>query len=109
FERDLFENFILPTAKKYENFVLITYATVSSMLWNAVVTHEIMHAQYFLDQEFREIADQFWTEKVSDADKTQVRNTLSQHYDASNEFLMINEFQAYILMADAEFNLLGAF
>ena len=48
---------------------------------------------------------------VSDVrpDDVAIRAVLGQHYDASDELLMKNEFQAYILMAGAESSELAGF
>ncbi len=109
FEIDLFNTFIVPKSQEQERFVVITYASQSRMRYTDVVTHEIMHAQYFLDDAFRATADKFWNERVSETDRDAVRQILSSVYDASNELLMINEFQAYMLMADAEQHMLRQF
>jgi hypothetical protein len=109
YEKDIFENFILPRAKKDPNFVVITFGHTSNMDWREVVTHEILHAQYFIDPKFRAIADQFWNDALEDEDRAEVRDALSAYYDPEDELLMRNEFQAYMLMAGAENNLLREF
>ncbi len=109
YEKDLFENFILPFASQDPKFVVITFASQSSMQWEDVVTHEILHAQYFNDDQFRAIADEFWEKEVSAEDKKQIISELSQHYDPTDALLMRNEFQAYMLMAGAEYSQLSMF
>jgi hypothetical protein len=102
YERQIFGKLILPMAKKNPNFVVITYALRSSMGYRKVVTHEILHAQYFNDPTFREVCDRFWSDDLTEGDRLAVKSTLGGFYDATDELLMKNEFQAYILMADAE-------
>lgn len=101
-ESELFENFILPEIKKNPNFVIITYAIESTMDYEGIVTHEILHAQYFLNPEFQKVTNQYWDTRVSESDKRAIRRLLSKNYDSSDELLMKNEFQAYILQFDAE-------
>lgn len=90
-----------------ESFVLITYALQSNMSYMQVVGHEILHAQYFLDETYRQTTDDFWADAVTDADKQSAVGMLGRYYNASDELLMKNEFQAYVLMPGAAQNLLG--
>lgn len=92
-----------------KNFVVISFAKQSRMHWTDVVTHEILHAQYFNVELFRQITDAFWAEEVSPEDKKLILSALDEIYDTSDELLMKNEFQAYILMTGAERNLLNEF
>ena len=107
FEKDMFETFIVPEATKRKNFVVITFASRDGSGWRDVVTHEIMHAQYFTQPLYKEAVDAFWETDVSPQDKASVIASLSQYYDGSDELLMKNEFQAYMLMSGAESSLLG--
>jgi hypothetical protein len=58
--------------------------------------HEILHAQYFNDVNFRNTVDKFWNE-LSVKERDELRSVIGTQYDASDDFLMRNEFQAYIL------------
>lgn len=109
-EQDLFESYLLPEIAKNPNFVVITFAVLSNMNYEDVVTHEIMHAQYFTDDLFRETIDNFWEKKVSSTDKEKIIHILSSAgYNMDDELLMKNEFQAYILQSNAEKGLLVEF
>ncbi len=88
YEKDMFENFVIPYAQNSRDFVVITFANQSGMDWREVVTHEIMHAQYFNDSTYRQICDDFWETQVSEEDKETVRSRLSEYYDANDELLM---------------------
>ena len=101
-EKELFEKFILPEVAKNPNFVIITYALYSNLSYVDVVTHELLHAQYFTDAIFRKVVDNFWKKEVTIKDKEKFRKILSEVQDASNDYLMMNEFQAYILQAESE-------
>jgi hypothetical protein len=107
-ETELFDRLILPRVERGEPLVVIGFDNSSSMSYLQSVSHELLHAQYFLDATFRETVDQFWNQTLTDRDRADVRAMLSHVYDASNEFLMRNEFQAYILMPGAEVNQLGS-
>lgn len=109
YEKDMIENFVIPYSQKMPGFVVISFASQSSMDWRDVVTHEVMHAQYFNQPMFQKIVDEFWTKDVTEMDREAIRFRLSQNYDSSDEFLMKNEFQAYILMAGAIYSQLGGF
>jgi hypothetical protein len=101
-ELELYESYLLPKIRRNKNFVIITYSLISRMKYQDVVTHEIVHAQYFTNSSFREITDRFWDEQVSDSDKIQIRAILSKHYNVNDDYLMRNEFQAYLLQAMRE-------
>jgi hypothetical protein len=101
-ETDIFENFVLPLYEKRKNFVLITYAVKSVMSYTQVITHEIMHAYYILQSQYRKTVDDFWEHTLSDDDRQNIRNGFFGIYDTNNEFLMKNEFQAYLLQAHPE-------
>ena len=109
YEKDIFENFIVPYAKRDPSFVVITFASQSSMGWRDVVTHEIMHAQYFNDPKYRKICDDFWAKEVSAEEQKAIKQVLARYYDATDELLMKNEFQAYMLMAGASRSQLSRF
>lgn len=108
-ETEIFQELILPMTSSLKNFVVITFAKQSRMNWTEVVTHEILHAQYFNIELFRQITDAFWAEEVSPEHKILILSALDETYDTSDELLMKNEFQAYILMTGAERSLLRGF
>ncbi len=108
-EEEFYTTFVLPRAAVSEDFVVITYARKSTMPYTTVVTHEIMHAQFFLEPAYAQVAEEFWKNEVTAADRARVVSILGQYYDGTSDFLMMNEFQAYILMANAETDLLMDF
>jgi hypothetical protein len=106
-EKEFFEEIVVPISQKRSQFVVITYSLDSE--WYQTVTHELMHAQYFLDSKFRETADKFWNENVSEADKAKIKKVLGQGYNQNDEFVMKNEFQAYLLDSQAKYSWLKDF
>jgi hypothetical protein len=68
-----------------------------------IVSHELSHAQFFNLPEYRQAVRTYWMQ-MSEEDKSIVRKALSQSvvgYDASDEELMMNEFQAYMNSVNA--------
>jgi hypothetical protein len=72
-----------------------------------VVSHEIMHAQYFLQPHYREVADRFWNERIAPADQQLAIQSLSQDYNTADLDLVRNEVQAYLLERGASGDTLG--
>lgn len=105
-EKELFEQFIVPKLKEGRPFVIVTYALRGGIPWDEVVTHELMHAQYFLEPMFRSVADTFWAQRVSSSDKQAAKEILGVIYNVNDELLLKNEFQAYMLMSGAETSML---
>ncbi|MBY0370385.1 hypothetical protein K2X33_06845 [bacterium] len=106
-EKELYDDLIEPLEKGGKDFVVVTYAIRSFMSWRDVVTHEIMHAQYFLQSKFQQVADDFWLNDVREEDKKYAKQELSQYYDIQDDYLVRNEFQAYMLMAGASRSVLA--
>jgi hypothetical protein len=106
-EQDLWHNVILPLARENPNAVFLAASVDGGA--GEVLTHELVHAQYVTQPEFRDVVEQFWHEQVSEEDKADVRDALSASYDVSNEELVMNEFQAYLLQRGNEDRELKAF
>lgn len=101
-ERVFFTDFVLPISTMGKPFVVIAYAIASPIDWRATVTHEILHAQYFLEKGFRTTVDDFWENHVSDKDKQLIRAALGKDFNINDGSLVRNEFQAFILMPDSD-------
>jgi hypothetical protein len=95
YERNFFQSFVLPLAQTRENFVIlgVGYGLADSL------SHEVIHAQYFLRPEYRAVVDCYWETEISVDQRTGIKKDLESTYDTSYRFLMINEFQAYVLQA----------
>lgn len=61
-----------------------------------IIEHELLHAQYFSDEAYRDAVTQFWHKSLNSKQRNAFRSQLHGLYDSSNEDLMINEFQAYM-------------
>lgn len=109
-EKEMYNNLITLLSEENEEAVVITFAVHSTLHYYEVVSHEVLHAQYFLDPAYRSVIDEYWENDVSEQDKNLARRSLERYYNVhEDELLLKNEFQAYVLMANAEDNLLWFF
>ncbi len=98
-EKDLFQEIILPVSHKESQFVVISYSIDTE--WYVTLSHEMMHAQYFLDPTYQKTVDQFWSETVTAAARKEITEILAAQYNKEDEFVIRNEFQAFILQHSA--------
>jgi hypothetical protein len=82
-------------------FVLVTFAHRGPISDDEVVSHEILHAQYFTTPAYRDAIDAYW-KGLTRPQRDEVRATLAGIYNVNDEELMQNEFQAYVLMSGAD-------
>jgi len=87
-------------------FVLVTFAHAGPISDDEVVSHEILHAQYFTAPAYRDTVDAYWR-GLSGLQRAAVRVGLAGTYNVDDDELMQNEFQAYVLMSGGERALLG--
>lgn len=106
-EVELFEKVLNPMSFKSPQFIAITYALNAE--WSIALSHELKHAQYFLNPKYREITDRFWNETVSEVDRERIRTLLGQSYNRNDEAVLRNEFQAFLLEMRASENTLKDF
>jgi len=64
-----------------------------------IIEHELLHAQYFSDDAYRNAIGEFWHRSLNVRQRNAFRSHLHGLYDSANEDLMINEFQAYMLQS----------
>ncbi len=106
-ESELFENIIIPGVNRSKDFIVVVAAHLGRGNFIGTFSHEILHAQYFNDPTYQKAIDMFWTKELSEKEKVIIREALRVAYDSSDELLMKNEFQAYILEAGADRALLS--
>lgn len=106
-ERALFERFIVPLASEHPTFVVI--AVSADVHPDYYASHEVLHAQYFLQPAYAETVDAYWASDVGEADRSAIVTALGNTYASAPELVLRNEFQAYLLMTDAEVDKLSAF
>lgn len=73
------------------------------------VSHEMNHAKFYLDRNFREAVQQFWNNRISEKDKIDIEEKLAQIYNTQDLQVVIDEFQAYLLEDEGENGVLGTF
>jgi hypothetical protein len=104
-----YENVLKPVAAARARFVILGVAVQAVDAYQANLGHEMMHAQYMLLPSYKETIDRFW-DAMPAADKDAIRKLLAENaYDPSDEFLMRNEFQAYLLEPGADDDLMRDF
>jgi len=106
-ESELFERVIVPGVRQSRDFIVVVAAHLGRGNFVGTFSHEVLHAQYFNDANYQKLIDEFWSKELSRKEKDIIREALSVAYDKSDEFLMKNEFQAYILEAGANSALLS--
>jgi hypothetical protein len=90
-----------------DQFVVITFAHRGEFPDDVVISHEILHAQFFTVPAYREVVEAYWA-GLDEQVRAQLRETLGQlGYNPKDEELIMNELQAYILMNGAELGRLG--
>jgi hypothetical protein len=87
-------------------FVLVTFAHKGPIGDDEVVSHEILHAQYFATPAYRDAIDAYWR-GLPNLERATVLAGLAGTYNVNDDELMQNEFQAYVLMSGGERALLG--
>lgn len=95
-EREMHDRVIAPAEARGRPYVVI----MAPYEYGIIVEHEILHAQYFNDQAYREAVDDFWANKLTAAERASITNVLGDSYDRNDEYLIRNEFQAYALKSE---------
>lgn len=104
FEREFRERYLVP---------LVIYATSDVLLAlvadgdNAALHHELLHAAFFTDPHYRGAVKGFW-DGLAREQRAAIKLLLeSVEHDVTDETLVLNELQAYLLMSGAPQELLG--
>jgi len=61
------------------------------------MAHEGFHGLFFIDQDFRDFSRRRWQQLPADAKRFIVSFFNFQHYDTTDEYLLVNEFMAHVL------------
>lgn len=102
-EKAFHDNVVKPIAKVDKSFVIITYSVQSTLQPQQIVSHEFLHAMYFLDDKYKTQINKFWNTKLTKNERNKIKNALKTlGYSNHDEQLVQNEFQAYMLMDGAE-------
>jgi hypothetical protein len=110
-ESDLREHVIGDALRnQYQNYVVIAVVAKTSF-FSGIVSHELLHARFFLSDKYQSVVDKFWRDEVSAEDRLEITRILGEVYNLKNNngyFLLLNEFQAYLLEDSASDNILGS-
>jgi hypothetical protein len=94
--------------RKDEKSIIIAFSIASTnggpIDWARLKTinHESLHAQYMLNDKFKNIIDDYWKNKMNADQRIAITSCLQSSYNTTNnEYLVINEFMAYVLDSDA--------
>jgi hypothetical protein len=105
--RDLFLNSPEITERQ-ENFYVIGLSIQTTKSYESILSHEILHAQYFLNPAFRKAVREFWQD-IPTEERAGIRETIGKAYNIVDDGLVMDEFQAYLLQAKADRDLLRGF
>jgi hypothetical protein len=103
-ELEAYNSIVTPISNKYKEFAII----VVSRDGIGPASHELAHAQYFLNPIYRATVNRFWL-TLSSSNKMKVKAALAPWYDVADEYLVKNEMQAYLLEDGSEFGMLAEF
>jgi hypothetical protein len=72
--------------------------SITTPMRKIILSHELGHGEFFTNPDYASYCDDFWHQHLSAAQRVAFTRFLSsvQHYNARNEYLLINEFQAYL-------------
>ncbi|BCR19483.1 hypothetical protein BmHoA_00547 [Borrelia miyamotoi] len=100
------ENNTIKIKDKSKNIAFAAYSedeTILSMDQITIFMHEILHMYYFIDKNFNKAISNFWSKNVIQKDKQAWIQFLdSKDYDTNYQYLIINEFYAYITQLPKE-------
>ena len=64
----------------------------------SILRHELSHGEFFSDPDYAAYVHNFWLTALTEAERANVRKFLaSEDYDVTDEVLMYNEMQAYLM------------
>lgn len=105
-EDALFKKVLNPLLQSQRDFIVLAYSQDRSD-WRETLAHEIHHAQFFLSQAYRDAVDLVWRDlnrkgSGGQNQKDLIEPFMQQRYDLKDDYLIKNEFQAYLLDQDAD-------
>lgn len=119
-ETSFWNTFLLQKLQTHADLILI--AAFDAPYMDIVISHELLHAQFFSNPIYQQTVSDFWNTRVPEAARRAVRHRLAEIYptiEASNlpvrtaakhqhaRRVLLNEFQAYTLQIPEGENLQG--
>jgi hypothetical protein len=75
-----------------------SHPKVTSATRDAILRHELSHGEFFSNPAYAEYVHDFWLTALTSGERTAFRGFLAgEEYDTSQEALMYNEMQAYLM------------
>lgn len=105
-EREFWSDFMIPQLRSSEQngqpFVFLS-SFVDPIKTESIAGHEVLHAIFFLNKDYRGAMIEFWRNQVSVEDKAYFINQMKSTYEnmPQDEILAANEWQAYMLEPDS--------
>jgi hypothetical protein len=83
--------------------------SVTMPMRKIILSHELGHGEFFTNPDYARYCEDFWRNTLSASQREAFTRFLSsvQHYDAQNESLLINEFQAYLAYSGMDGHFFG--
>jgi hypothetical protein len=72
--------------------------SITTPMRKTILSHELGHGEFFTNPDYVQYCKDFWRDSLSVSQREAFTRFLAsvQHYDVRNEYLLINEFQAYL-------------
>lgn len=105
-EREFHDNVYLPIKEKHPDLskiAVIAYSVSNTYPYSTVVSHEFLHGQFAQEPGYADVVWDYWRDKnkMSEEDRNLIVAEIGKYYgDDTN--VIVDEFQAYVLMAHAD-------
>ncbi|MCB0326028.1 MAG: hypothetical protein KDD52_00265 [Bdellovibrionales bacterium] len=84
-------------------YSIITASVQSHLDFEVVVTHEFLHAQFYLDSQLQKLLLEYWKRKLTEKERADITLALSKAgYHKEDLYVVIKEFYAYLFQKDAQ-------
>lgn len=91
-----FRNALLAPLLTHDGEAILITSNVNEN-WKVTASHELSHAQFFAQPDFRKAVLDYWATNVSPEERARLAEAWGDIYDPANEELQANELMAYNL------------
>ncbi|TVR93343.1 MAG: hypothetical protein EA428_02245 [Spirochaetaceae bacterium] len=81
---------------------VISFSRELPHLRRVFLTHEAMHGLFYMEEEFRDYSFSYWNALTAEERRFWRSFFQFRDFDPEDEYLMVNEFQAYLLQQEPE-------
>lgn len=99
-ESEFFHLVVLPKINQYGEDKVVFISAPSDNNSKKTISHEIQHARYFTNPNYKNAVAHFWSELMTAEEREQFKTVVNLSglgYDLQNDDLIQNEFQAHML------------